>query len=208
YFDKLIQVPIRVPPLGTQEVRAYMMMLFIENSDLDSKEKERIRGEVCSQLGRSWQGKRVDLKFLRSLNDKLSDALIARLDAADRLAPLMTSATGIAGNPRLIKRFLNALSIRMSMSRAQGVGVDESALAKVLLFERCGDPKAYLELIKSVTESDDGKPALLVDWEAKAIAGGGCAKEAAVGRLVHHRMAAFAAALGRGRPSRCALRES
>lgn len=171
YFDKLIQVPIRVPPLGTQEVRAYMMMLFVENSDLDSKEKERIRGEVCSQLGRTWQGKRVDLKFLRSLNDKLPDALIARLDAADRLAPLMTSATGIAGNPRLIKRFLNALSIRMSMSRAQGVGVDESELAKVLLFERCGDPKAYLELIKSVTESDDGKPAFLLDWEQQAIAG-------------------------------------
>lgn len=171
YFDKLIQVPIRVPPLGTQEVRAYMMMLFVENSNLEPSEKERIREEVCKQLGRSWQGKRVDLKFLRSLNDKLSDALIARLDAADRLAPLMTSATGIAGNPRLIKRFLNALSIRMSMSRAQGVGVDESALAKVLLFERCGDPKAYLELIKSVTESDDGKPAFLVDWEAKAIAG-------------------------------------
>ena len=32
YFDKLIQFPIRVPPLGTQEVRAYMMLLFIENS--------------------------------------------------------------------------------------------------------------------------------------------------------------------------------
>lgn len=171
YFDKLIQVPIRVPPLGTQEVRAYMMMLFVENSDLDSKEKGRIREEVCSQLGRTWQGKRVDLKFLRGLNDKLSDVLIARLDAADRLAPLMTIASGIAGNPRLIKRFLNALSIRMSMSRAQGVGVDESALAKVLLFERCGDPKAYMELIKSVTESDDGKPAFLVDWEQSAIAG-------------------------------------
>lgn len=171
YFDKLIQVPIRVPPLGTQEVRAYMMMLFVENSSLDSKEKERLRSEVCSQLSRTWQGKRVDLKFLRSLNDKLPDELIARLDAADRLAPLMTSATGIAGNPRLIKRFLNALSIRMSMSNAQGVGVDESELAKVLLFERCGDPKAYLELIKSVTESDDGKPAFLVEWEQKAIAG-------------------------------------
>ena len=43
YFDKLIQVPIRVPPLGTQEVRAYMMMLFIENSSLDVEEKEMIR---------------------------------------------------------------------------------------------------------------------------------------------------------------------
>lgn len=171
YFDKLIQVPIRVPPLGTQEVRAYMMLLFVENSSLDPAEKERLRGEVCKQLGSSWQGKRVDLKFLRSLNDKLPEELIARLDAADRLAPLMTSASGIAGNPRLIKRFLNALSIRMAMSRAQGVGVDESVLAKVLLFERCGDPKAYALLVKSVTDSDDGKPNFLVEWEKKAIAG-------------------------------------
>jgi predicted KAP-like P-loop ATPase len=34
YFDKLIQVPIRVPQLGVQEVRAYMMMLFLEDSYL------------------------------------------------------------------------------------------------------------------------------------------------------------------------------
>lgn len=169
YFDKLIQVPIRVPPLGTQEVRAYMMLLFIENSSLKTDEKERIRNEVCLQLGRTWQGKRVDLKFIRSLNNKLPDELIARLDTADRLAPVMTSATGIAGNPRLIKRFLNALSIRMSMARAQGVSVDESALAKVLLFERCGDTNAYAALIKAVSESDTGKPAFLLEWEQKAV---------------------------------------
>lgn len=171
YFDKLIQVPIRVPPLGTQEVRAYMMLLFIENSSLDAEEKEMIRGKVCEQLSKTWQGKRVDLPYLRTLNGKLSAELIARLDTADRLAPLMTSATGIAGNPRLIKRFLNALSIRMAMSRVQGVGVDESVLVKVLLFERCGDPKAYAALIKSVTESDQGKPSFLTVWEQKAIAG-------------------------------------
>ena len=57
------------------------------------------------------------------------------------------------------------------MSRAQGVGVDESELAKVLLFERCGDPKAYAELIKSVTEGDDGMPSFLVPWEQRAVAG-------------------------------------
>lgn len=171
YFDKLIQVPIRVPPLGTQEVRAYMMMLFIENSDLEQAEKERIRVAVCSQLSKTWQGKRVDLPFLRTLNGTLSNDLITRLDTADRLAPLMTSATGINGNPRLIKRFLNALSIRMAMSYAQGVGVDESVLVKVLLFERCGDPKAYAALTKAVTENNDGKPTFLTAWEEKAIAG-------------------------------------
>lgn len=171
YFDKLIQVPIRVPPLGTQEVRAYMMLLFIENSSLDTEVKEMIRSKFCEQLSKTWQGKRVDLPFLKTLYSNLPEELLARLDAADRLAPLMTSATGISGNPRLIKRFLNALSIRMAMSRAQGVGVDESVLAKVLLFERCGDPKAYAELIKSVTESNQGKPVFLAKWEQKAIAG-------------------------------------
>lgn len=148
-----------------------MMLLFIENSSLNADDKEMFRRSVCEQLSKTWQGKRVDLPFLRSLNITLPDELIARLDAADRLAPLMTSATGIAGNPRLIKRFLNAQSIRMAMSRAQGVGVDESVLAKVLLFERCGDPKAYADLIKSVTENDQGKPAFLADWELKVVSG-------------------------------------
>jgi predicted KAP-like P-loop ATPase len=60
YFDKLIQLPIRVPPLGTQEVRAYMMLLFIEKSDLDQPTKEAIRARVCEQLSKTWQGKRVD----------------------------------------------------------------------------------------------------------------------------------------------------
>ncbi len=170
YFDKLIQFPIRVPPLGTQEVRAYMMLLYTENSGLDATAREVLRAGVCSQLGKTWQGKRVDLKFLRTLGD-LPEELIARLDVANRLAPLMTTATGIAGNPRLIKRFMNALSIRMAMSRAQGVGVDESELAKVLLFERCGNPRAYAELVKSVTESDDGRPSFLASWEQKALAG-------------------------------------
>jgi predicted KAP-like P-loop ATPase len=69
YFDKLIQVPIRVPPLGTQEVRAYMMLLFVENSELDEQVKEKIRAGVCSQLRQTWQGKRVDRAFVQSLHD-------------------------------------------------------------------------------------------------------------------------------------------
>ena len=69
YFDKLIQVPIRVPPLGTQEVRAYMMLLFLDNSDLDEEIKERVRAGICTQLGQTWQGKRVDRAFVQSLYD-------------------------------------------------------------------------------------------------------------------------------------------
>ena len=97
--------------------------------------------------------------------------LVARFDTADRLAPLMVSATQIAGNPRLVKRFLNALSIRMTISRAHDVGVDEAVLAKMLLFERCGNPKAYDALTAAVNNDPDGKPVFLGEWEQKAAAG-------------------------------------
>jgi predicted KAP-like P-loop ATPase len=171
YFDKLIQVPIRVPALGTQEVRAYMMLLFVENSDLNDDAKETIRAGVCHQLRQTWQGKRVDRAFVQSLHDEFPDELVGKLDTADRLAPLMTTASGILGNPRLIKRFLNALAIGMAISKAQGVGVDEAVLAKLLLFERLGNRKAYADLVAAAAASEVGKPVFLAEWEAKANAG-------------------------------------
>ena len=171
YFDKLIQLPIRVPPLGTQEVRAYMMLLFIESSTLDAAVKETIRAGVCRQLEQTWQGKRVDRAFVQSLHDKFEADLIGKFDMVERLAPLMTTASGIGGNPRLIKRFLNAVSIRMAISNAHGVGVDEAVLAKMLLFERLGNPKAYSALTKAVTENEQGKPLFLSEWEDAASQG-------------------------------------
>lgn len=170
YFDKLIQIPIRVPPLGTQEVRAYMMLLFVENSSLSSAEKEAIRTKVCQQLQQTWRGKRVDRAFMETTHTQLPPDLLGRFETADRLAPLMTSASQIAGNPRLIKRFLNALSIRMSIARAHGVSVDEAVLAKLMLFERSGDRDAYAALMKSINEDNEGKPRFLAEWEEKALA--------------------------------------
>jgi len=171
YFDKLIQVPIRVPPLGTQEVRAYLMLLFVENSALSEPDKEDIRAMVCKQLAQTWRGCRVDRAFMQTTHEALPSDLISRFDTADRLAPLMTTAKEIAGNPRLIKRFLNALSIRMAISNAHGVGVDEAVLAKLLLFERCAISAAYEALTAAVNNDDEGKPRFLAEWEEKALAG-------------------------------------
>ena len=171
YFDKLIQIPIRVPPLGTQEVRAYMMLLFVEAAEIQDDQRESIRESVCTQLAKSWRGERVDRAFMQTVYKDAPAELVARFDTADRLAPLMVSASQIAGNPRLVKRFLNALSIRMAISHAHDVGVDEAVLAKMLLFERCGNPKAYDVLTAAVNIDPDGKPVFLGEWEEKAVAG-------------------------------------
>ena len=171
YFDKLVQIPLRVPPLGTQEVRAYLMLLFIENSDMDEEVCERLRQKVCDRLSEAWKGHRVDLRFVLDQIGDCPDTLKVNLELADRLAPLMTTARQIAGNPRLIKRFLNTLAIRMSIARVQHVAVDEGALAKMLLFERCASEEAYSDLINSINNNEEGRPTILAEWEKKARAG-------------------------------------
>ena len=172
YFDKLVQIPLRVPPLGTQEVRAYLMLLFVENSSLEAGKREAVRQGVCERLSESWKGLRVDARFLTELiGDGCPPDLRQELELADRLAPLMTTAKAIAGNPRLIKRFLNTLSIRLSIARAQHVSLDESALAKMLLFERCASKEAYTELVAAINEGNEGRPTFLAEWERLAQSG-------------------------------------
>lgn len=169
YFDKLIQLPIRVPPLGTQEVRSYLMMLFVDaNPDLTAEQKEKARTAVCKRLSETWKGGRVDKAFLSSEIENCPPALTNRLALAERIAPILTTSPSIRGNPRLIKRFLNTLTMRLSMARLQNVAVDEEVLVKLLLFERCGDKNAYAELLRSVNESDEGHAEILRDREARA----------------------------------------
>jgi predicted KAP-like P-loop ATPase len=171
YFDKLVQIPLRVPPLGTQDVRTYLFMLFVENSSLANETREEIRLGFCKQLSESWRGNRVDLKYALSLIEECPDDLRVNLELADRIAPLMTTAKQIAGNPRLIKRFLNTLAIRLSIARVHHVTVDEAALAKMILFERCGSKEAHSGLVAAINDAAGGKPEFLQEWEEAARAG-------------------------------------
>lgn len=169
YFDKLIQLPIRVPPLGTHEVRAYLMMLFIDDEAmLDAVKKEAVRVAVCARLGETWKGGRVDKAFVAGLVPNCPPGLLNRLALAERIAPILTTSPNVRGNPRLIKRFLNTLSMRTSMARIQKVTVDEEVLVKLLLFERCGDKAAYAEMLRAVNESEDGHADFLADMEARS----------------------------------------
>jgi hypothetical protein len=46
---------------------------------------------------------------------------------------------------------LRRVFLRVAISKAHGVGVDEAVLAKMLLFERIGNPDAYAALTKAGT---------------------------------------------------------
>lgn len=160
YFDKLIQVPLRVPRLGINEVKAYVMLLLAERAERRQKISAQVFADaqksLLESLKRAWSGGITHDVLKRAFGDEGAKALTTEIDMAEQLAPLLVSAEQIAGNPRLIKRFLNNLVIRETLAKAQGMTTGFDILVKMQLFERCASSAAFEYLAKSVSAHDDG----------------------------------------------------
>lgn len=169
YFDKLIQVPLRVPRLGVTEVKGYLILLLADlaekRGDITPEARAQAEKIILDAVRQSWAGGLTRKKMEEAFG---ADAgkLSMEIDIADQLASLMVSADRIAGNPRLIKRFLNNLMIRDAVAKAQGLTIAFDQFVKLQLFERCASSSAFEYLVKQVAEREDGKAAFLNEIEA------------------------------------------
>jgi predicted KAP-like P-loop ATPase len=87
------------------------------------------------------------------------------------LASQLIGPKRTGGNPRLIKRFLNSLSIRRSLARAQSIPVDDALLAKLLMFEKFVSLESLGALSDMISASTDGKSGQLQKIENDVRAG-------------------------------------
>lgn len=174
YFDKLIQIPVRVPRPGPNEVKCYIMMLLAELAVQQGRLSEDVRQSaatfLCDAIKKSWAGK-LTRAVLSSAFGSNASAIDELIDIADQVSGIMTSSHAIGGNPRLIKRFLNNLMIRKAVSDSQGMGLSFLSLVKLQLFERCAPPGAFDKLAEMVANSDDGCVPMLNEWEKSIVAG-------------------------------------
>lgn len=132
YLEKLIQYPIRIPPLNIIELTTYINLLFSKlycSADVF----EEVRGNV---LGAK-QTKGFDFIFNQSnLSEFFSDVEPEFEDAialCSQIVPVL--GVGLNGNPRQAKRFLNAMLIRINMATAKGIILKRRVLAKLMLLE-------------------------------------------------------------------------
>lgn len=169
YFDKLIQVPLKVPRLGITEVKGYLILLLAELMERrgDITREARISAEttILEAVRQSWAGGLTRKKMEEAFGTDASKVSM-EIDLADQLASIMVSAENIAGNPRLIKRFLNNLMIRDAVAKSQGLSLAFDQIVKLQLFERCAPSATFEYLVKQVAEREDGKAAFLKDIEA------------------------------------------
>jgi predicted KAP-like P-loop ATPase len=147
YLDKVIQVPFRVPQTGTEDVRAYMYSLFVS---LHAPSRlVAVQAILLKSLQESWKGK----SFTRDEIAKVAGnqpALLDALSVCDRLAPILATAPAINGNPRIVKRLLNAITLRQTLAGTRQMTVDLATLAKLAVFERATDSAAALKLYNLV----------------------------------------------------------
>lgn len=137
YLEKLIQVPFRIPALGEAETRIYVTLL-LTGAELDDGDADYLKliGVAREHLKRPWASGGLDAATVKeALGDKAHKANNA-LALSDQIGPIL--ASGVKGNPRQIKRFLNTLLLRERTATARGFGDDIKlpVLAKLMLAER------------------------------------------------------------------------
>lgn len=151
YLDKVIQVPMRVPQVGTEDVRAYMYSLFVQ---LYARDKlKEVQGYLLKALQDSWKGSTFDAGTVSNLASN-PPRLLDALTVSDRLAPMLSTAPSIMGNPRITKRMLNALMLRETLAKQREMSVDLATLAKLAIFERSTNTQAT-EALYALVMSDE-----------------------------------------------------
>lgn len=134
YLEKLVQVPYNLPRLSSTEIETYMTLLFCQ---------KHLPPEIFDLCLKACDGKRstnryssfgyVDVRAALG-GKELETTLSGALSFSTGIAPLI--ADGLKGNPRQVKRFLNALMLRKELARVAKLGnIKDSVLVKLMILE-------------------------------------------------------------------------
>lgn len=176
YVEKLIQVPYHLPRLSPAEIETYMTLLFARR-DLDQTDFQTCIAACETRR----QGNRFGTFGLADVQDALKgrtlpDDLKAALSFAAGAAQLVTE--NLNGNPRQVKRFLNAFVLRKRLATvAKMHTLRDDVLMKLMLLEYSNEAR-FRELArwheeqgqtpKEIIEMEAGKETPK-DWDKDAL---------------------------------------
>ena len=139
YLEKLIQVPYKLPRLSAMEIETYINMLLCK-SCLQEDEFEELRLKFQGFITENKNGIFDWEKISPLIKNEGIKKKIQPL--ANFMAPVSDIiASCMEGNPRLIKRFLNAYELRTNLLEVGGLDDQKTRLAllKLMVIERTDD---------------------------------------------------------------------
>lgn len=152
YLEKIIQYPVKIPQLGPKEVQFYIMCLLLkyELKEESSKVLKFIHEEKQKDfLNFSMTFGLIEGKF-PAIEEKIKEVIAL----SNQLSTVLSK--GLNGNPRHCKRFLNTLSMRITMAKLKGVVLDKKILSKLMLLEYFKDN--MFKVLGEMQSNDNGQP--------------------------------------------------
>lgn len=126
YLEKIIQYPVRIPRMNVAETEIYITLLLSENT-VDKDEFSSLKMDLIKQY-------REKLSSVSLPEESKDNALIVKnFTLAKRIAELLNS--GLNGNPRQFKRFLNEFELRKRTAELKNIEIDDQVLVKVMVLQ-------------------------------------------------------------------------
>jgi predicted KAP-like P-loop ATPase len=166
YLEKLIQVPFRIPALGAVETQCYVTLVMAEAILSQPENKEaftKLAAMSKTTIARPWASQPMDAAQIdQVIKGQVAVPLKEAIALSMQLYRILSEGT--KGNPRLIKRFLNAVLIRYAIAAERQLinEIKFPQLAKVMLAERF-HPTFFDQLVNELAQSggSTGRVALL-----------------------------------------------
>jgi hypothetical protein len=166
YLEKLIQVPYQLPRLSPSEIETYINLLACEKL-LDAKLIPAVisawRDTRAQNIYAPFTAEAIE-RALPSAS-QMPAALREQLDWSKAIATVITE--GLKGNPRQVKRMLNAMSLRKELAAIAKISIKEEILAKLMVLEY-SNLKLFQEL-NQWQAAEKGVPSKVKQLEAEAL---------------------------------------
>lgn len=157
YLEKLIQVPYILPKLSEMEVETYLTLLLCQNQ----------LGDKFNTVVEAFADFREKDKYstfgYQYVKDIVGESVsLNQLSIIPTLAPLI--AEGLKGNPRQIKRFLNAFTIRKKLANAAKITeFRDDILIKLMILEYMDD--SHFQELFNLQLIENGFPVIIKEIE-------------------------------------------
>lgn len=163
YLEKLIQVPYTLPKLAPHEVRSYLCMLFLKKYLQEEVFQEVLKKYVTFLTTERYAAFQLGNE-LASIEDEATRIVVSEsMRLVDACSEAITD--GLKGNPRQIKRFLNAFWLRRELARVAHIPhLKDHILIKMMVVEYISNER-FDDLYQWHRTSDDGTAQPLLELE-------------------------------------------
>ncbi len=132
YLEKMLQIKVVIPPLAAPEADTYVNLLLAE-LHLDDEQFTAVLGETRGRRAAGVLQVAFNLGVAGEVLGDVPVELVRDLEWAASISEVLGS--GLRGNPRQLKRFLNNLLLKHRSAKRRGVTLQLPVLAKLMALE-------------------------------------------------------------------------